>query len=183
MTTNKALSKYVNSKVSLLDLIKKYDLRHKFESTGRYKMSCPFHSENTPSLMIFEDSNTYFCFGCGAGYTVIDFIMNYENISLAEVMKRYSEKAEESSREFVMDELYKKLNQKDGVDLPSYSFENFYRLGIILRKHLKTHPNKEKLVDDIFKEVYYFFKNTEELDEERIDYFTDNILEKIHNEN
>jgi len=177
---NKALSKYINSKISLMDLVKKYDLRHTLESTGRYKLSCPFHSENTPSLIVFEDSNTYFCFGCGSGYTVVDFIMNYENLSFPEVMRIYSDKAEESSREFALDELSKKLNPHNGINLQSYSFEIFYRLGIILRKHLKSHPKKEKFVDDCFKEVYYFFKNTEELDEEKIDYFTDNILEKLH---
>jgi len=29
------------------------------------KMLCPFHKENTPSMLIWDDENRYKCFGCG----------------------------------------------------------------------------------------------------------------------
>ena len=35
---------------------------------------CPFHSEKSPSFTVYEDSNSYYCFGCGAGGDVIGFI-------------------------------------------------------------------------------------------------------------
>lgn len=43
--------------------------------TNKKKCSCPFHSEKTPSMMIFEDSQTYYCFGCGESGDVITFYM------------------------------------------------------------------------------------------------------------
>lgn len=33
---------------------------------------CPFHGERTPSLKLYEDD--FYCFGCGAGGSVIDFV-------------------------------------------------------------------------------------------------------------
>ncbi|MDE5556921.1 MAG: DNA primase, partial [Ruminococcus sp.] len=32
-----------------------------------YLCSCPFHSEKTPSCTIFPETQTFYCFGCGAG--------------------------------------------------------------------------------------------------------------------
>lgn len=43
--------------------------------TNKKKCSCPFHSEKTPSMMIFEDSQSYYCFGCGESGDVITFYM------------------------------------------------------------------------------------------------------------
>ncbi len=41
---------------------------------------CPFHSEKTPSFTVFTSSQNYYCFGCGAGGDVINFIMRIENL-------------------------------------------------------------------------------------------------------
>lgn len=37
---------------------------------------CPFHTEKTASMKIYAQS--FFCFGCGAGGDVIDFVRLYE---------------------------------------------------------------------------------------------------------
>lgn len=39
---------------------------------------CPFHSENTPSLVVYPQTQSYHCFGCEAAGTVIDFVMQIE---------------------------------------------------------------------------------------------------------
>ena len=41
---------------------------------------CPFHSERTPSFTVFSKSNSFYCFGCGAGGDSISFIMRAENL-------------------------------------------------------------------------------------------------------
>ena len=41
---------------------------------------CPFHSEKTPSFTVFSNTETFKCFGCGAGGDVITFVMRAENL-------------------------------------------------------------------------------------------------------
>lgn len=34
-------------------------------------IKCPLHGEDTPSFRVYDDTNTFYCFGCGAGGDVI----------------------------------------------------------------------------------------------------------------
>ena len=42
--------------------------------------NCPFHSERTPSFTVFRNTQSFYCFGCGAGGDVITFVMRMENL-------------------------------------------------------------------------------------------------------
>lgn len=56
--------------------------------TGRSsKALCPFHSEKTPSFVIYPESQSFYCFGCGSGGDVISFIMRVENIDYVEAVR------------------------------------------------------------------------------------------------
>ncbi len=48
---------------------------------------CPLHEEKTPSFVIYEDTNTYHCFGCGAHGDSINFIEKTKELSFTEAMK------------------------------------------------------------------------------------------------
>lgn len=50
---------------------------------SNYKGLCPFHSEKTPSFLIYPASNSFYCFGCGVGGGVFTFIMKAENLDFA----------------------------------------------------------------------------------------------------
>ncbi len=54
---------------------------------------CPFHSEKTPSFVVYHDSESFYCFGCGAGGDVISFIMRIENLSYIEALKFLADRA------------------------------------------------------------------------------------------
>ncbi|MBP3378796.1 MAG: DNA primase, partial [Clostridia bacterium] len=41
---------------------------------------CPFHSEKTPSFTVYPGTQSFYCFGCGAGGDVIKFVMRTENL-------------------------------------------------------------------------------------------------------
>ena len=49
-------------------------------------MLCPFHTEKTPSLKIYDDS--FYCFGCGATGDVITFVMRWFNIDFKQAIER-----------------------------------------------------------------------------------------------
>ncbi|MCP4498827.1 MAG: DNA primase, partial [Deltaproteobacteria bacterium] len=42
---------------------------------------CPFHDDDTASLVVTEAKNIFHCFGCGAAGSPIDWVMKNENIS------------------------------------------------------------------------------------------------------
>lgn len=47
---------------------------------SNYLGLCPFHTEKTPSFTVFPSTQTFHCFGCGAGGDVVTFIMKSENL-------------------------------------------------------------------------------------------------------
>ena len=52
-----------------------------------YVCNCPFHSEKTPSFTVFPDTQSFYCFGCGAGGDVITFIQQIENLDFMDAVK------------------------------------------------------------------------------------------------
>ncbi|MDR1396758.1 MAG: DNA primase [Desulfarculales bacterium] len=45
---------------------------------------CPFHNDKNPSLKVDPQNGSWHCFGCGAGGSVFDFIMQAHGISFTE---------------------------------------------------------------------------------------------------
>lgn len=54
---------------------------------------CPFHGDTDPSLKIYRDGGGWHCFGCGAGSSVIDFVMLMEECSFQDACKKITERA------------------------------------------------------------------------------------------
>ncbi|MBO5895678.1 MAG: DNA primase [Clostridia bacterium] len=54
---------------------------------------CPFHNEKTPSFTVYPETASYYCFGCGAGGEVINFIRNIENLDFIEAVKFLADRA------------------------------------------------------------------------------------------
>ncbi len=52
----------------------------------RYTGLCPFHNEKTPSFSVDEQKQLYYCFGCKAGGSVIQFVMEIERLSFQEAV-------------------------------------------------------------------------------------------------
>ena len=60
MTEN--IFKVIKQKIKIKEVIEHFGLH-----IENFKALCPFHKETTPSFLIKEDTNTFKCFGCGAG--------------------------------------------------------------------------------------------------------------------
>lgn len=54
---------------------------------------CPFHSEKTPSCHIYGDTQSFYCFGCGAGGDVITFIRLIERLDYIESVRFLAQRA------------------------------------------------------------------------------------------
>ncbi|HZK38865.1 MAG TPA: DNA primase [Clostridia bacterium] len=54
---------------------------------------CPFHNEKTPSFTVYTDTQSFYCFGCGAGGEIITFVRRIENLDFIEAVKTLAQKA------------------------------------------------------------------------------------------
>ncbi len=54
---------------------------------------CPFHREKTPSFHISSDKQLFYCFGCGTGGNIIDFVSKIENLDFVDTIKFLAERA------------------------------------------------------------------------------------------
>lgn len=78
---------------------------------------CPFHSEKTPSFTVFTDTNSYHCFGCGAGGDVITFVMAAENLDYLGAL------------EFLCNRVGMKMPDTDGEKSESGRRRRFYDMN------------------------------------------------------
>ena len=54
---------------------------------------CPFHNEKTPSFVVYPDTQSFYCFGCGAAGDVIRFVRKYNNLGYVETVKQLASRA------------------------------------------------------------------------------------------
>ena len=76
------------------------------------KCLCPFHLEKTPSFVVYEDTQSFYCYGCGAGGDVITFIMRIENLEYLEALKLLAERVGLPLPENERDDQQAKLRQR-----------------------------------------------------------------------
>ncbi|MGB8167116.1 MAG: DNA primase [Chthoniobacteraceae bacterium] len=58
-----------------------------------WKALCPFHQERSPSFSVNPQRQIFKCFGCGAGGSVIRFVMTYENLDFISAAKKLADRA------------------------------------------------------------------------------------------
>ncbi|MFW9928258.1 MAG: toprim domain-containing protein [Candidatus Thorarchaeota archaeon] len=79
----------IKQNLNITEVLKHYGL----EATRNRMLKCPFHEDKTPSMQVYEDSNTVFCFSSncelnGKSIDQIDFIMHKENITKHEAIEK-----------------------------------------------------------------------------------------------
>ena len=60
---------------------------------SNYNGLCPFHSEKTPSFTVFPSTQSFYCFGCGAGGDAITFVMRMENLDYISAVRTLAERS------------------------------------------------------------------------------------------
>lgn len=54
---------------------------------------CPFHNEKTPSFTVYPATQSFYCFGCGAGGDAITFLKTIENLDYLDAVKTLAQRA------------------------------------------------------------------------------------------
>ena len=71
----------IKREVDLAALVRAKGIELKPHGTGHLAGRCPFHDDKTPSFIVTPGKNLFHCMGCGAGGTVIDFVMKHDGLS------------------------------------------------------------------------------------------------------
>jgi DNA primase len=88
------------SKVKITDIMRESGIKLESKVAGQFthRARCPFHKgkdggpERTPSMFISEHTNSFCCFGCGQGGSIIEFVSLIEGspplLALIKLAKR-----------------------------------------------------------------------------------------------
>lgn len=57
---------------------------YKKDYSGEDKILCMFHNESSPSFTIYHETDSCWCYGCGAGGSPIDFVAEKEGLDVKE---------------------------------------------------------------------------------------------------
>lgn len=75
----------IKQRIDIVDLIgQQVALRR----SGRSLLGfCPFHENTrTPAFVVYPDTQSFYCFGCGASGTVFDYVMRQQGVDFAEAL-------------------------------------------------------------------------------------------------
>lgn len=86
---------FIDEVIDRNDIVDVVSMYAKLKRSGRtYRGLCPIHNDRkNPSLSVDPQARLFKCFGCGAGGTVIQFIMAKENLDFMEAVKLLADRA------------------------------------------------------------------------------------------
>ncbi len=71
------------------EVVEESGVRLRGRGRGRVRQAvCPFHEEREGSFTVYGDTERWYCFGCGEGGDVLDFLQRLEGLSLPEAIRR-----------------------------------------------------------------------------------------------
>lgn len=73
---------------------------------------CPFHNEKSASFTVYPASNSYYCFGCGAGGDAVTFIRGIENLDYVDAVRFLADRSGMKMPESGYDDTMQKLRIK-----------------------------------------------------------------------
>jgi DNA primase len=78
-----------------IDIVKVVSGYLQLKKAGRDSLVgiCPFHTEKTASLSVSPGRQLFYCFGCGEGGDVFDFVRKIESLTFVEAVERLAREA------------------------------------------------------------------------------------------
>ncbi len=91
MRFSKDLIEEIRSRNDIVELIGSYvNLKR---AGSNFSGLCPYHSERSPSFTVFPATQSFYCFGCGAGGDAITFAMRSENLDYPSAVEFLAKRA------------------------------------------------------------------------------------------
>lgn len=77
----------IKQRVPMIEMLQYYGI----ETNRSNFCRCPFHQEKSASFKAYPGSRGFYCFGCGAHGSVIDFVMLYFWLSFKDALAKINE--------------------------------------------------------------------------------------------
>lgn len=127
MITKKTIEEVLD-RADIVDVVSDYVTLKKAGSN--WKGCCPFHNEKTPSFIVSPSKNICKCFGCGKGGNPINFVMEHEQLTFPEAIKKLAEKyaikiSEDEDRELSEEERQLE-NKREAMFIINEAVKNYY---------------------------------------------------------
>ena len=91
MMISKELVEEIRGRNDIVELIGSYvNLKR---AGSNFNGLCPYHGEKTPSFTVFPGTQSFYCFGCGAGGDAITFVMRSENLDYPSALEFLAKRA------------------------------------------------------------------------------------------
>ena len=150
----------------IVDVISEY-LPLKQKGTSYFGL-CPFHNEKTPSFSVSSERQFYYCFGCGAAGNVYTFIMQMENDTFPEAVKRLADRVHITlpQPQYTQQAKEQELQRQRLFDLHKKAGRFFYeKLHEPVGEQARAYLQKRQMNDNIQKKfgIGYAPKEQQEL--------------------
>lgn len=139
------LQEIVLDKVTILGILDKYGIECVQCSSGEFthKLRCPLpaHSngnERTASMYVSEKNNSFYCFGCSAGGSIVTFLMLYLGIPYQEALNRLATivgLTEANASDFI-------VPQRERRSYDQTIMFYIFKSGAAIREYLKSIKNE-----------------------------------------
>ena len=121
----------VRNRNDIVDVISSYvNLKR---AGSNYNGLCPYHNEKTPSFTVFPATQSFYCFGCGAGGDAISFTMKAENLEYVPAV------------EFLARRVGINLNYEQGDSSTSHKRKRILDMNLEAAKYFRACLFDEKL--------------------------------------
>ncbi|AVM42843.1 CHC2 zinc finger domain-containing protein [Fastidiosipila sanguinis] len=151
----------LKDEVSIISLVKRLG----FNTNRAGFISCPDHKDDTPSLYIYDDTNSWYCFACNRGGSIIDFYMFVYKVNFTEAVKGIAGLYGLVDRELTHEEKARKVRLKTEVsnnliesEAARFYYNRYLEQKLIIEKFLETNPTN---IEDFTEEVINAYQNLE----------------------
>ncbi len=120
----------------------------------RYVGLCPFHNETAPSFSVDGQKQVYHCFGCKAGGSVVQFVMDIERLSFQEAVAFLADQLHMPLPEMQNDPAYeRKRSLKERIYLANKTAAKLYHQQLWKPEgaHILEYLQKRGLSDSVIR--------------------------------